>query len=430
MAAALSLAVGLAAGGTCLDQESCRSTDISCNPAAFALLYPGETVVYVVGFKRITAGDTDWWIKKYSSDGVEDTLNWNKTFDGGIGGSDRPLAVAIDRSGAVYVGGIRDAGGPGGNWWIKKFSSDGVEDTLNWDKSFDGGGAATDELYDLATDAVGNVYAAGRRANPGADWWIKKYTADGIEDTANWNKTINGPAGVTDDARSVFVAPDGSIFVAGQLETAGDFWDMHIKRFSADGIEDTASWNKTFAGGNSANDYAEHALVAADGSVYVAGVINRATTGDDWWLKKFSLDGIEDTMSWDLRIDGGFASGDLLRSFTADPFGNVYAGGRFDISSNNRWSIRRFNSAGVADLNWVIDYDADAASLLDDVFAMASDRFGNIYAAGLCSRPATGEDWCIKKYNNFGVEDTTNWNKIFDGGVGLNEWATAIAVQN
>lgn len=389
-------------------------------------------VIYVVGFKRITAGNMDWWIKKYDDNGNEDTTSWNKTYDGGANLSDNAYACAVDSKGNLYVGGTMDLGAGNENWWIKKFSPEGAEDGSKWNKTFDGGNSGNDQIYGMRVDASDNVYVVGRRSQAASnqDWWIKKFSSEGVEDTVNWNKTFNGPANNTDDPQDVYIAPDGSVYVVGEFELGATAQDMRIKKFSADGVEDLVYWNKSFDGGNAVNDIGVHVVVDQYGNVFVGGRGNRPGSQDDWWIKKFDSYGNEDGVNWNKFIDGGANTGEFLRSFAMDPAGNIFAGGRLDPTGTNAvWKVKKFSPFGIEDIGWDKSFDAQG-TLLDDAFGMTTDSYGNVYTVGLCSRAASGEDWCIKKYNADGTEDTVNWNKMFDGGFNQNENAQAVCVYN
>lgn len=435
----LVLALWLGASAThCLTPVDCRATDSSCSPLLYALLSTSsvltEPVIYTVGFKRISVGDTDWWIKKFDQNGVEDTTNWNKQIDGGSSQGDEAFSCAADSAGNLYVVGHRQDAAQGANWWIKKFSPDGIEDTTNWNKTFDGGSAGGDFAFDVQTDAANNVFVVGRRfQGPTAqDWWIKKYDANGTEDTAAWNITINGPANVTDEAHSVALAADGSVYVVGELEQSVTFQDTHMKKFSAAGLEDVVGWSKTVSGSSSVNDLATGVAVNSAGEVYVAGYQTEAGTSEDWFIRKYAADGTEIVGGWNKLFDGGAMAGqELLRALALDTSGNVFAGGRLNpTSTNDEWTIKKYDPAGVEDPAWNIAYNADISLMLDDVFSLATDARGALYAAGLCSLSTSGENFCVKKYNPDGSEDLANWNKIYDGGVGLNEWARGVCVFN
>ena len=197
------------------------------------------------GTNLVGSSNTDWWIKKFSSDGVEDTTDWNKMFDGGLNGG-KAHSVAIDPSdGSVYVVGygwnLVVTGSSNEDWWIKKFSSSGVEDSANWNKIFSSTGSSNDVANSVAVASDGSVYVVGYGFNlvtpsSGFDWWIKKFNSSGVE---QWEKEFN--RGSDDVARSVSIDPsDGSVYVVGHgfnLVTPSSGEDWWIKKFNSAGVE-------------------------------------------------------------------------------------------------------------------------------------------------------------------------------------------------
>ncbi|MBI5332653.1 MAG: PGF-pre-PGF domain-containing protein, partial [Candidatus Aenigmarchaeota archaeon] len=253
--------------------------------------------------------NADWWIKKFNAtSGIEDTASWNKTFSSA--GSDfsynYAYSVAIDSSDNVYVTGVGYGlitGTSNFDWWIKKFNSTGSEDTINWNKTFAGALNCGEKAYSIAVDSFDNVYAAAcgyniASASSNYDWWIKKFTSTGVEDIVSWNKTVNSAknsaGGDADNAYSILIN-DSNVYVVGAgtnltgLSTNYDWW---IKKFNLDGSENTTDWNKTFTspGNNIENPYS--IIIDSSRNVYVAGYgkhLNTSSSGDDWWIKKFNI---------------------------------------------------------------------------------------------------------------------------------------------
>jgi hypothetical protein len=212
--------------------------------AAFSVAVSSGGSVYITGYVHHvgTPMNQRWVLKKYSFDGVEDTTNWNLILN--TGNEARPHSVAIDpMDGSVYFAGTGQKLISSGSYydlWIKKCSSTGVEDTTNWNLKFDGGG--DDYLYSVTVASDGTVFVAGEGYNltgsGDKDWWIKKFDSDGTEDTTNWDKKIDGFG--DDTARSIVVSPDWHVYVVGSgsnLLGATDS-DMWIKKFSIDGSEE------------------------------------------------------------------------------------------------------------------------------------------------------------------------------------------------
>jgi hypothetical protein len=67
------------------------------------------------------------------------------------------------------------------DWWVKKYSSEGVEFTA-WEKKFDGNGES-DQAYGVAIDSFDCVYVVGYGSNiqnetSSYDLWIHKFTGE------------------------------------------------------------------------------------------------------------------------------------------------------------------------------------------------------------------------------------------------------------
>ncbi len=84
-------------------------------------------------------------------------------------------SMAIDQDGKVVVAGC----GPGAvsyDWWIKKFSADGVEDAVNWNKKVSRY-LDNSTAHCVVVDPSGDIYVVGEDSN---DWAMRKYRGYGI----------------------------------------------------------------------------------------------------------------------------------------------------------------------------------------------------------------------------------------------------------
>jgi uncharacterized delta-60 repeat protein len=369
----------------------------------------GNVYVAGYGYNLVTGtSGVDWWIKKFTSAGIEDTINWNKSFNSGIGYPDIANSIAIDSGGNVYVAGAGANlvnGTSGSDWWIKKFTSAGVEDTVNWNKSFSSAGTSSDVACSIAIDSGGNVYVAGYGYNlvlgtSGVDWWIKKFTSAGVEDTVFWNKRFNS-AGTNDDmANSIAIDRSGNVYVAGygyNLVTGTSGFDWWIKKFTSTGVEDTVNWNKSFSSGINA-DMVYSIAIDSVGNVYMAGYgtnLLNGTSGYDWWIKKFTSAGVEDTVNWNKTFSS--SGHDVVFSIAIDSGGNIYIAGY----GYANWWIKKLSSTGIEDtIYWnksfhSVDIQGEIA------YSIAIDGAGNVYVAGYGYNLGTvtsGADWWIKKF--------------------------------
>ncbi len=430
LTAALVLSFAWLPGAACsaiyIDDE-CVITAPDCG-GWLAYLVGSQRVVAVYAFSlgERTGSGQDWRLQKFSADGVEDTVNWNLIFDGGTNGTDQPVSAAFASDGGLILGGIESRAGTTLDFALRKFSTAGIEDTANWAKAFDGGNNGADQVLDVATTPDGGLIAVGKRNQLASvdDWWIRKFSASGVEDTVNWNKTIEGGNNLAEEANNVAIAPDGSIFIVGSFNAPATQKDWHIKKFSADGVEDTVNWNKTIEGGGNLNDTAFAVAIAADGGLYVAGDFNVAGPGPNMVIKKFSANGVEDTVNWNKNFDGGNNSVDLALDMAVAPDGSLYVIGTATPAAkvDQDWWLKKFSASGVEDtINWnkIIDGGAIQNESPRSV-QVAPD--GTVYVGGAFGLGGGNSQAVIKKFSADGVEDTSNWNKSFMAeGTGNNQ---------
>ena len=150
--------------------------------SAYSIGLDGSGNIYVAGYgpatwgspvRAFAGGDNDVFAAKLDRSG---NLTWN-TFLGGSG-NDFGLAIAVDSSGNIYVGGQSDAtwGSPWGSYskgaFAAKLDNSG---SLTWNTFL--GGSANDGSDAIAVDGSGNVYVAGQSDS---SWGspVRKYSAD------------------------------------------------------------------------------------------------------------------------------------------------------------------------------------------------------------------------------------------------------------
>ncbi len=339
--------------------------------------------LYTVGYG--TDSNADWWIKKFDQEFVEDTTNWNQTLGGA--NTDAAKAIDINSQGYIFISGtLYSTTTSSVHWRLEKFNSTGYRYTSaqGWDIDYDTGDPKAD-LTDEVIDSNDNLYVVGYASNLVSgtsvqDWWIKKINSTGSEDATNWNKTFDRGS-EANYAYGIAVDSGDNVYVVGG---DGDWW---IKKFSSSGTEDTTNWNKTVDGG-SGTDRAESIAVDSNDNIYVVGYgtnLISGTSGNDWWIKKYSSSGVEDT-SWNKTFDGGTGD-DRALVVKIDSNDDVYVGGfGTDLvsgGSTNDWWIKRFTSSGqeyTTAEGWNISYDGYGDT--DKLRAIAINENNEIYLGG------------------------------------------------
>jgi hypothetical protein len=389
--------------------------------------------VFVVGYAENLTGVCggmncdDTWLKKFNSTGGENITNWNHNISNIQNQDDKGYGVAVNSNNSVFIVGYGTnlvSASSGDDWIIKKYWENGSED-LAWNLSATGAAmGGSDQAYTVDIDTNDNVYVAGFSNNhvspsSGNDWWIKKFDKTGAEDVTNWNKTFNSEKNKDDEAYSVHVDSNDSIYVVGQLFNASgtctasfNCGDWMIKQFNASGAENT-SWNHNFSSASNKNDFAYGVSTDSARDVYVVGYGYNLTgtcvtsTCNDWWVKKFDLSGTEDAVNWNKNYSSQYLLDDEAKAVAVDSNDVIFVTGYgynltadcTHVSGNcDDWWVKKFNTSGTENLSsWNLNF----SMATDDVaYSIAIDSANNISIVGdgthLVSATSS-QDWWIKK---------------------------------
>jgi hypothetical protein len=182
--------------------------------------------VYVAGAIGASREVADLVVVKYGPSGNE---LWSARYGGPAGGEDRGTDVAVDDSGNVYVcgrswGGDPAKGGTDYDCILIKYDSDGK--TL-WIARHDGPTGGADLTSQVVVDASQDVYVTGYVWNgdpaaggTGADYVTMKYSPMG---EALWVAPYDGPGSKTDTAQCLAVDASGGVYIAGTSYGGPDF---------------------------------------------------------------------------------------------------------------------------------------------------------------------------------------------------------------
>jgi len=253
----------------------------------------GFGYVYVTGTSFATSSSNDFGTVMYNPDGYK---LWAKGFDGGSNGDDRATAVAVDKSGYIYVTGSIFVQQLNYICATIKYYPNG--DTV-WVRTYWGPGSWHDDwLSDIEVDDSGNVYVTGYVYDFDAandDCITIKYSANG---SISWARRYQGSANSEDAGNKITLDDSGNVYVAGTVTI----------KYDANGNE---KWVASPGGDGIALDEA--------GNVYVAATVNR-----DYCTVKFSPDGHQ---LWMKTYNGPAGTDDFAKDVALDDSGNVYVTG-------------------------------------------------------------------------------------------------------
>ena len=332
------------------------TTDFDPGPGTFELTSSGGEF------------DEDIFVSKLDSSG---NFVWAKSM-GGTSLFDQGSGIVVDASGNVYVtGSFFDTADfdpdPGttvnltsaGGWdiFVCKLDTSG---NLVWAKSM--GGMGTDEGFDIALDASGNVYTTGKFTgtadfNPAmptfnltsaggtldADIFVSKLSPTG---SFEWAKSMGGTD--FDEGRGVVVDASGNVHTAG--------------RFGA-----TADFNPSSGGSNVFN-----LTSAGDENIFVSKL---DSLGDFVWAKRMGGTGLSKAFDIVLGDSGAvYTTGEFQDSADFDPGMDT-----FSLASAGVWDVfvSKLDSAG--DFLWA---KRMGGTNDDSGFGIALDALDNVYTTG------------------------------------------------
>jgi hypothetical protein len=245
-------------------------------------------------------------------------------------------ALAFDRSGSLYVGGdFTNAGGVAANRIAK------------WDGSTWAslaGERAGGNVYELAFDSAGNLYAAGGNT-------IEK-----------WNGTTwtNISAGMDWYVYALACDNSGNLYAGGSFTMVGGVQVNHVAKW------DGTSWSSLGGG----MDYYVEALVCdGAGNLYAGGDFTNAGGVAANYVAKWN------GTSWSSLGSGIHSERPyVVKALALDGSGNLYAGGDFSSAGDvDAFAVARWNGTSWASLGRGMDFKVNALAL---------DRSGNLYAGG------------------------------------------------
>ena len=181
--------------------------------------------IYVTGRSLGISTQYDYATIKYNSSG--DSL-WVNRYNGVENSADNSTAIAVDTSGNVYVFGQSYSSVTNYDFATVKYNSAGV---YQWDRIYNGPGNSVENGTAIALDKSGNVYVTGASAFSGQNYNYAtvKYSSAGV---LQWSDTYNGTASGSDESFAIAADSTGNIYVTGGSAGLGQFRDYVTIKYS------------------------------------------------------------------------------------------------------------------------------------------------------------------------------------------------------
>jgi uncharacterized delta-60 repeat protein len=232
--------------------------------AAYALAIDGSGNVYVTGVSVGSGTGADYATIKYNSAGQQ---QWVARYNGPVNDDDYGYAMAVDKSGSIYVTGWSRGSGTDFDYATVKYNSAGQQ---QWAARYAGPGGGFCQAQAIAIDDSGNVYVTGHSpgAGTGEDYATIKYDSAGQQ---QWAARYNGPANSADVAYAIALDSSGNVYVTGQSGGAGGDTDCATVKYDSTGQEE---WVIGYNGPGNSYDFAFAMAVDKSANVYVTGESN------------------------------------------------------------------------------------------------------------------------------------------------------------
>jgi len=357
---------------------------------AIAIQVDAAGNVFVAGESYGAGTDVDYVTIKYNSAGME---QWIARYDGAAGLNDHPSALALDDAGNVYVTGFVSSSDYLSDFATVKYNANGVQ---QWVARYNGPGNDYDDAIALAVDRSGQVYVTGFSIglDTGLDYATIKYSSSGAE---QWVARYSSPEHYADAPSAIHTDGSGNVYVTGGSSGSNQYSDYLTIKYNSAGAE---QWVARYNGPDNNRDAATDLSIDNQGNVYVTGWSQSSTTELDYFTVKYNGAGAP---QWAARYNGPGNGWDEALAITIDHTGNAYVTGwsasRDTIVSTDYATIK-YNAAGVE--QWVVRYSGPGEES-DEARALAVDSLGNVYVTGFSRGAGTSHDYATIKYNGVGV---------------------------
>jgi len=270
------------------------------------------------------------------------------------------------------------------------------------DTSFSGDGIAIIELDGESHGATGIVIQPDRKIVVGgmyrqghpsfSAFLAARFNTDGsLDSTFDGDGIAVNRVGTDQNVvNSVALDSNGNIVLAGVSYNNNRFiWTL--LRLSPNGSVDTGFGNngRVFTPVGTSQSSANSLAIQSDNKIIAGGDYSLTTSGDRGFvLTRYNFDGSLDTsFDGDGIVTSDFGTReDIIRSIGLQPDGKIIAGGVHSgvTSAGYDFAVARYNSNGSLDAGWGTGgiVFTDFNNTLDELSALALDRFGRVVAVG------------------------------------------------
>jgi uncharacterized delta-60 repeat protein len=326
--------------------------------------------VYVTGYASVYGHGLDIVTLKYTPDGNQ---QWAMIYNGSGNSEDKAFGIAVDAVGNIYVTGYTTSSGSNINTVTIKYSTSGAQ---LWAKLYNGHDNQTDKAFGIAVDAVSNVYVTGytESENSEEDIIVLKYNSSSGQ--LVWSRTYDGPKHRDDEATCIATDASGNIYAAGFVTAKnGNNTNCVLLKYNSSG---SLVWDRTYNDGGSSLDKAFGIAVdPTAGSIYITGMAGDHNS--DYITIKYNPNG---GRQWVSSYDGTGHGDDVANSIALLASGNVVITGKsWGVNNNDDFATVKYNAQnGHEQQVWRYSFALNSEDIATDVATSLSG--GSIYVTG------------------------------------------------
>jgi len=285
----------------------------------------------VVTGSSVSVASTDYATIAYSKSGVP---LWTNLYNGPANGSDGALAVAVDSSGKVFVTGGSMPDTSSREYATVAYSSAGAR---LWANHYYGSANGFGDGRAVALDKSGNVFVTGNSAGSGTtnDFATIAYSNSGV---VLWTNRYNGPGNGNDIANAIGVDSKGNVFITGSSTGTGSGFDYATIAYSNAGVP---LWTNRYNGPGNGDDISFALTLDGEGNVFVTGSSAGTGTSYDYATLAYSNAGVP---LWTNRYTHS-TNGNKVASLAVDLVGNVFVTGTTSIDSIASFVTIKYSSS-------------------------------------------------------------------------------------
>ena len=302
---------------------------------------------------------------------------WVERYDGTCHGWDVVHDIAIDDTGNVYITGSTQVCGSGQDYATIKYNSAG---DVVWIATYNGPLNSHDQAYAMALAKSGNIYVTGGSFGNGTerDYLTIKYNQNG--DTL-WTRRYNSPVYDLDEAVLIVLDDSENVYISGYSEYYLSNLSYYTIKYDSSGNQVWANrWEGT---GGIAENRPHDMVMDKHGNIYITGESsNNVGNLDAFGTIKINQSG--DTV-WTDRYHG-YSNVGLSEAYgiAIDDIGNAYVTGQSDTVSEfgGHWNIVtiKYNPSGQRE--WVNRITSPQFGTYGIGYDVAVDKDGNIIVVG------------------------------------------------